>query len=196
MIPDFFRRHRELADELSAHIEERIADLVEAGVPAEEARQQARREFGNATRYVETSREVWGWPRLGELGQDLRYALRQMGRSPGFTFVAVVSLALGIGANTAIFSVIDALLLKTLPVKEPDRLVSFKLPTPYGTDDFWPYPWANQFRERTNVFSQLATITELNRSNLALSGPNGSMGDVDVSQVSVGLVSGDYLHHG
>src|ERR1051326_4119794 len=83
----------------------------------------ARKQFGNATFLREISREMWGWGSLESLMQDLRYAVRMMRRSPGLTAIAVLSLALGIGANTAIFTVMNAALLRDLPVKDPGRLI-------------------------------------------------------------------------
>jgi hypothetical protein len=118
----FRNQRREAAEEIEAHIGERIDELVESGVPQSEAVQQARREFGNQVLLTESSREVWGWMWLDRLEQDLRHALRMLRRSPGFTAVAVLSLALGIGVNTAIFTLIESALWKPIPVKDPEQL--------------------------------------------------------------------------
>jgi putative ABC transport system permease protein len=115
---------RELAEELEAHLEEKVADLVEAGVPEREARARARREFGNAIRYREKSRDVWGWVWLETLLQDARYGARMLARSPGFTAVATATLAIGIAVNSSIFSLTSAWLLKKPAVADPDRVVA------------------------------------------------------------------------
>jgi putative ABC transport system permease protein len=124
-----FRRNSmeaELDKELRAHIERQAEKYVQAGMSPENAARRARLEFGGVEQVKEECRDSWGVLLISELGQDLRYGLRQLRRNPGFTNVAVVTLALGIGATTAIFSVAEAVLWKPLPFPESDRLVTLE----------------------------------------------------------------------
>jgi len=173
---------RDLDDELQFHLAMREQKLREQGVSAEEAPYAARRQFGNVTQLKETSRELWGFRWLEILGQDLRYGARRLRRSPGFTLVCIITLALGIGANTAIFTLVDAVMLKTLPVANPKEL--YRLGNNGnccgvgGLQDEWAiysYPLYRQFRDHQPEFSQMAAfeggVQNLNVRRGSASGP-------------------------
>jgi predicted permease len=143
------RMRRELAAEIEAHIAERAEELIESGMCEPEARQQARREFGNPTLYAETGGEVWGWIWLERMAKDLRYAARSLRASPLFTATAVLSLALGIGANTAIFTLLYASLWKPLPVAAPQQIYQLWRHADAGS-------WTGDFGDSYDLFQQLS----------------------------------------
>jgi predicted permease len=126
-LKDFFTRRRiysDLSDEIEQHIQEKIEELVAGGMSRGHAQAAARREFGNAAQLQERSREVWHWGFLEDLFRDARFACRQLRRNPGFTFTVVLTLTLALGANTAVFSMVNALLLRPLPYPQPERLAA------------------------------------------------------------------------
>ncbi len=121
-----FLRNREgdkLREELQFHLDQQIAENLAAGMSREEARRAALRSFGNPTALRDQARETWSWQWLELLLRDLRYGVRTLARTPGFTILAIVVMGLGIGANVALFTVVRSVLLKPLPFKDPDRLV-------------------------------------------------------------------------
>src|SRR5467141_1244273 len=126
------KREKELEEELRSHLEMAARERVERGDTAKEAERAARREFGNFELVKEVTRGAWGWRRLEEFVEDARYGLRRMRKSPGFTAIAVLTLALGIGANTAIFSLVNGILLSSLPYHKPEELVSLTGAYPKG----------------------------------------------------------------
>ena len=118
------RRFSELSESIREHLEEKIEDLVDEGMSREEATRTARREFGNVMLIEERSREVWRWPALESICADVKFALRQLSKSPGYTLTAILTLAIGVGANAAIFTLIDDAMLRSLPVERPAELVA------------------------------------------------------------------------
>jgi hypothetical protein len=121
----YFRARRfesDLDAEMRAHLEEKIEELIDSGTQPEEAREQALRQFGNRTRCAERSREQWAFESVDEIVQDLRYAARILRKNPIFTAVAVLSLGLGVGANTIVFSAVHHVLLTSLPYPHAEML--------------------------------------------------------------------------
>jgi macrolide transport system ATP-binding/permease protein len=120
------RKEDELREELDFHLSEETGQGVGAGLPEEAARSAARRELGNLGLIQEDTRSTWGWSLLDQLAQDMRYAFRTMKSNQLFSLLAVLTLALGIGANTAIYSFLDAILVRELPVADPQSLIVLK----------------------------------------------------------------------
>ena len=150
------RRERELDEELAFHLEMLVAENVRAGMSPEEARLAARRSFGGVDQYKEECRDVRGGRSLESLAQDVRFGARMMRRSPGFTLVAVLTLAIGVGANAAMFSVVDAVLLRPLPFADPAQLVAVNVTRPGVPLDYVSYPDLRDWRSGTHSFSELA----------------------------------------
>ena len=126
------RRYTDISVSIHEHIQERADELEEQGMSRAQAEQAARREFGNVALLEERSREMWQWTTLESLLRDIRFCLRRLGKSPGFTVTVLLTLALGIGANTAVFSVLNRVLLQPLPYPDSDRLVALWLNAPGG----------------------------------------------------------------
>lgn len=149
---------RDLAEELAFHLAMREQKLVEQGTPPREAHYGARRGFGNVASLKETSREMWGFPLAETLLQDFRYGLRQLRRNPGFTVVAILTLALGIGGTTAIFTVLYDGLIHPWPYTETDRLGTLVLEDRAQNQENWALISASEwldFKEQNNVFSDV-----------------------------------------
>lgn len=146
------RFEQNLSEELAFHVEARVADLVSRGVPQAEAERQARIEFGSFDKCRERCRESVGFRPFAEAAQDLRYALRLYRKSPGFSAIAILCLALGAGVNTSMFSMMNYILLKPLPVPDAASVVSLSR----GQRSDMPYPIYREFRDRAQSLSGLA----------------------------------------
>jgi predicted permease len=173
----------ELREELDTHLE---MCLQERAAPPE----TVRRQFGNRTLIQEGAREAWAFGWFETLLQDLRYAARTLWRSPGFTAMAVLSLALGIGANTAVFTVVDALMLRTLAVRSPEQLVIFdRTYKGESRGEVLPYQIYQRLRAIPDAFSGIAASLAIDRSAVALQ-PDRDLLD---QSVRIGLVTGEYF---
>jgi hypothetical protein len=158
-----FRRKRKLDDftsEIVAHLQLEIERSREQGLSEEEAQATARRSFGNLMQAEERFYESGRWLWWDHFWHDFRYALRMLRKSPGFTIIAVLTIALGIGATTAIFSVVDAVLLQPLPFREPDRLVRIfdDLNGAGAKDVGMSVPELEDLRRHSDIFEQISAI--------------------------------------
>jgi len=205
------RRHSkedQLTAELQFHLEEETEERRANGMPPQDAHWAARRELGNLGKVREDTRAMWSWTPLEQLGQDLRYGARTILRSPAFTILAALSLALGIGANTAIYSFMDALLMRRLPVADPGSLVVLKWhitgkksledsvvgpvsgqilgdPKTGSTAAIFPFPAFDLLRQSDGVLSVLFAYRPARKLNVMVAGQ---------SEVTTGeYVSGDYF---
>jgi predicted permease len=153
------QRNQELTEEMQAHLALAEREATESGQTSSEARAAAHKEFGNVALAAEVTRDTWGWNWLVELLQDVRYGVRNMLRTPGFALVTVLTLALGIGANTAIFSVVDAVLFRALPYRDAGKLV---WATNFASEQKQTLVFADEYagwRTQNHVFENIAAYS-------------------------------------
>jgi predicted permease len=185
------RRYNDLSASIQEHIEERTEELIDEGMPAAQAQQTARREFGNVNLIEERSREAWQWQRVESLLVDLKHVFRRLRRSPGFAITVILTLAIGIGANTAVFSVLNSVLLQALPYPQPQQLVSLHLDAPGA-------PGLAQFRSELRLSASMYfTFARHNRTfqSVGIWGPGTASitGLAQPEQVNTAQISGGVL---
>src|SRR6202041_1961132 len=158
----FARQHsdRELDAEVRSYLEHLTEEKMRNGMPPEEARRAARIELGGIEQVKEDVREVRAGAWLDSLLQDLRYGARMLRKNPAFTAIAILTLALGIGANTAIFSVVNAVLLRPLPYNQPDRLVMIMQSNPRFAHVWISYPNLQDWQRNAQSFLQMAAFMQ------------------------------------
>jgi predicted permease len=184
----------DLEEEMRLHLDLREQQKRDAGLTETEAYSAARRQFGNPTSLKEKSHMTWGWQWFEDIFHDAVYGVRAMLRSPGITVVALLSLALGIGANTAIFSLMDAVMLRSLPVKDPGQLLLMGDETTKGISDsfgstqLYSYPFYREMQKKNQVFSEMASVSSMSN------GVHGFIeGQPEAQPMNIQLVSGTYF---
>ncbi len=177
-------RDADMAEEMRSHLERLIAANRDAGMSAGEARSSALRQFGNVQSLQQRSRDEWRFRWLEEFNTDVRFAVRQMRRSPSFTVVASVTLALGIGANSAMFALADATLLRPLPYPDPDRLVMASERSATRPRMALSPLTLQDWNDQNHTFDKLAAISTGLGGGPMLSGPNGSAESVERQSVT------------
>jgi predicted permease len=185
----------EMDEELRRHMESRAEDLVRSGVPRAEARRRSRIEFGSSEKFKEECREERGGFWLETLWSDVRFGLRMLRKSPGFTMIAILTIALGIGANTSVFSAMNTVLLRSLPLPHPEQLVHLVLPNdqPAGAwntgdgDTSFSEPVFEELRKQKSVFSDLMAYVPLSESKTAV------RLDEEPEEAEVDMVSGNFF---
>lgn len=175
----------DLARELRAHLEAEVEDQLEAGLSHEEAQIAARRALGNDVRIREDTRAVWAWTALEALVQDIHFGIRLLRRNRTFALFSIASLALGIGATSAIFSLFNAIVLRQLPVKRPNQLVAFSFAMPGAEANSWlPYPHFERMRDENHTLEGIFAWNPIPRISVTF------QGNTDVA--SGVYVTGDY----
>src|SRR5579863_1562316 len=186
------RRESDLERELRSHLDLEAGEQRENGLAPLDAEFAARRALGNTAWIQEEVRSMWGWTNVEILFQDLRYGFRQLCRTPGFTAVAILTLALGVGANTAIFSVMHAALLRYLPVHDPERLMllnttfSFGSQSGDGDTSITEYIF-ERLRTQHEVFDDLVGFAPISNQRVAVRYAS------DPEEAFVDEVSGDFF---
>lgn len=188
-LPFWGRRQvqEELDEEIRLHLEMARRDRMERGESTSEAGKNALAEFGNPLLIKEVTRDVWGWTAFDHLSQDLKYALRQARRSPGYSLIAIVTLAFGIGVNSTMFSFVNAILFQPMHARNPEQIVavfsSVNPDAPYGSSSYLDYL---DIKDRTaNLFQDLSAFT--------LMPTDLKMGEA-AQHLTAGIVSGNYFH--
>jgi putative ABC transport system permease protein len=168
------RRYEDLAVSIQEHIAERAEELIEEGMSKTDAEQQARREFGNVCLIQQRSREAWQWPTLESILADVRFALRQLIKSPGFTATAVITLALGIAINATMFSMVSGFLMGHVPARDPERVVVLSSVNPDGSmqPDANPVSAVNylDWKQNTRMFPEMAASSDDRAGSLSAPG--------------------------
>lgn len=187
------RSERDFAEEIRSHLELEADELRQEGVSADEAQWKARREFGSVRAAQEQFYLKGRWAWLDKLIRDFRFGLRSIRQNPGFAITAIVTLALGMGANTAVFSVMNAVLLRSLPVADPQRVVSLHTTRPpngtgtINSNDTFSYPVYETLRQQRSAFSDVIAIGWLStdKVNIRI--------DAEPEQAEGDMVSGNFF---
>src|SRR6267154_1209989 len=158
----FAKRKAELDEEIQAHLQMDIQNRRDRGDSPEQARIAAMREFGNVALIEDVTRETWGWIWLERLGQDLKYAFRQLRRSPVFIATVIATLTLGLGATAAMFTVVDHVLLRPLPYEDSHQLVTISEAGKKGITGGSPFLDLRQWRQRSRTLQEMAFYRSTN----------------------------------